>query len=871
MASGRQIQKKGQSNSTPTSATGMFKPRPFAIPAEPEAVTAPELQTKAEPGQVGGSRLSRIDVSAPPPIQPKLTIGAPDDKYEQEADTIARKVVKQISAPTPPDANGGGDAGQRQMFSTPSIMRLTVQRREAVEGGAASSDLESTISQARSSGRAIGEPIRRQMEGAFGSDFSGVRVHTNNTADTLNRSLSARAFTTGNNIFFKQGEYNLSSSSGKELLAHELTHVVQQNGSSGKKIVQNKAFIQRYSTESQGENFDEKTFFDIIKWLENKSNSKEKVGSLDTKKMLAAFTGLTREEQKSILQNINGGLPPKSLENFKPKLKRGSEINWSLLTYASQNTGNAQDSLKEIELSDELFEQTITWLANKAASQNEMLLYEDFRARSKRQQKEIIITLSTTGGVVFKGENHNSGNKISVLNFNQIKQGFKGTVNGEDVNWNLLRYRLNTGLQENSQSDNIDTNLLDRKTCQDFKKWLKSKADTQEYQSLFQHFEMLSDRQQESVLLYITGGALKKGIEAAKSAAKSGVISWIGSKIGKSAGMNVDWDKFSRAIIQVKQARSEETQLFGGRVAGGLGLAEGTSTYSGKVKNMVEEASGLEALGNQNLNSQSQSMGLATLAGNVHTFSDAVSGSQLSTPFGVVNNLRNVSIYNDRSKAADSLKSSDNSDLAGAAHVGQQFQNIKRTGAALDAVKGTVSLVATGAGLPLLGYASHVITLGKMIFSAWKTSQTKEGVVDAVLKINEKFKSLSHSEKHHLLRIYLKRTWISCRKYTLQQLDQEIQSCLNIDPGFFSYHEGSMKEVFMDLSLQEVGFATINQFYEIYVKDLAIKLHEMAVKEKGSEQVQQEAKQLLSNVMGLNVNPQKNLPNHIAIAKEFGW
>ncbi|MCT7989849.1 eCIS core domain-containing protein [Laspinema olomoucense] len=262
MASGRQIQKKGQSNATQTPATGMFKPRPFAMPAEPEAATAPELQTKAEPGQIGGSRLSRIDVSAPPPIQPKLTIGAPDDKYEQEADTIARKVVKQISTPTPPDANGGGDAVQRQMFSKPSIMRLTVQRREALEGGAASSDLESTISQARSSGTPLGEPIRRQMEGAFGADFSGVRVHTNNTADTLNRSLSARAFTTGNNIFFKQGEYNPSSSSGKELLAHELTHVVQQSGGqianqvvpTGGTVVKRKAQLNSAALQKQAQN-----------------------------------------------------------------------------------------------------------------------------------------------------------------------------------------------------------------------------------------------------------------------------------------------------------------------------------------------------------------------------------------------------------------------------------------------------------------------------------------------------------------------------------------------------------------------------------------------------------------------------------------
>ena len=66
----------------------------------------------------------------------------------------------------------------------------------------------------------------------MGADFSGVRVHTGGQADTLNRNLSARAFTTGQDIFFKQGEYSPGSSGGRELLAHELTHVVQQNGDS---------------------------------------------------------------------------------------------------------------------------------------------------------------------------------------------------------------------------------------------------------------------------------------------------------------------------------------------------------------------------------------------------------------------------------------------------------------------------------------------------------------------------------------------------------------------------------------------------------------------------------------------------------------
>jgi hypothetical protein len=66
------------------------------------------------------------------------------------------------------------------------------------------------------------------MESVFGADFAGVRVHTGTKSDAINRSLNARAFTTGNDIFFRKGEYNPGSTGGKELLAHELTHTVQQ-------------------------------------------------------------------------------------------------------------------------------------------------------------------------------------------------------------------------------------------------------------------------------------------------------------------------------------------------------------------------------------------------------------------------------------------------------------------------------------------------------------------------------------------------------------------------------------------------------------------------------------------------------------------
>jgi hypothetical protein len=97
-------------------------------------------------------------------------------------------------------------------------------------GDDAMGQIERAINSERGNGHAIAQPVRKQMETAFGADFSAVRVHTDAKADMLSRSLSARAFATGNDIFFRQGQYNPGSSGGRELLAHELTHVVQQTG-----------------------------------------------------------------------------------------------------------------------------------------------------------------------------------------------------------------------------------------------------------------------------------------------------------------------------------------------------------------------------------------------------------------------------------------------------------------------------------------------------------------------------------------------------------------------------------------------------------------------------------------------------------------
>jgi len=117
---------------------------------------------------------------------------------------------------------------QRQYGNT--YVGQVLSLAHADQGSEPLADVEQSIDRARGGGQALDREVRGQMESSFGADFGGVRVHTDAHADSLNHALSARAFTTGQDIFFRQGEYSPGTSSGRELLAHELTHVVQQNG-----------------------------------------------------------------------------------------------------------------------------------------------------------------------------------------------------------------------------------------------------------------------------------------------------------------------------------------------------------------------------------------------------------------------------------------------------------------------------------------------------------------------------------------------------------------------------------------------------------------------------------------------------------------
>ncbi|MHC5827125.1 MAG: eCIS core domain-containing protein, partial [Nostoc sp.] len=101
-------------------------------------------------------------------------------------------------------------------------------------------DIEASIQTARGKGQALPENLQQPLEQAFNADFSQVRIHTDSQASQLNQSLEAKALTTGKDIFFRQGEFNPGNRGGQELIAHELTHVVQQNGGAMPQVVQRK-------------------------------------------------------------------------------------------------------------------------------------------------------------------------------------------------------------------------------------------------------------------------------------------------------------------------------------------------------------------------------------------------------------------------------------------------------------------------------------------------------------------------------------------------------------------------------------------------------------------------------------------------------
>lgn len=203
-------------------------------------------------------------------LQPSLKIGRPGDKYEHEAESVANHVTMNPAGNSPAlsmnplsqddstfrmQAEKEEEAIQMAPLSTSiSMLQLssmeeeedtiqlspdfskTIQRQEEEESiqlspdgtPSASPQISSQITQSKGSGQSLPAPVQGEMGQKIGADFSGVNIHTGSQSVGMSNALGAQAFTHGSDIYFNEGKYQPETSEGKHLLAHELTHTVQQ-------------------------------------------------------------------------------------------------------------------------------------------------------------------------------------------------------------------------------------------------------------------------------------------------------------------------------------------------------------------------------------------------------------------------------------------------------------------------------------------------------------------------------------------------------------------------------------------------------------------------------------------------------------------
>jgi hypothetical protein len=151
-------------------------------------------------------------------------VGGTDDVEELEAELVARSVVAGLRG----QDLDGEDGRARDRAVRRSEVRRTVSGAIGEAGGELDHETERVLSSMAGAGSAIAPGIRERLGSALGADLSGVRLHAGARASSLNRTLSSVAFTYGRDIFFRDGLPDTATDRGLHLLAHELTHTVQQ-------------------------------------------------------------------------------------------------------------------------------------------------------------------------------------------------------------------------------------------------------------------------------------------------------------------------------------------------------------------------------------------------------------------------------------------------------------------------------------------------------------------------------------------------------------------------------------------------------------------------------------------------------------------
>ena len=238
----RQISRQSAQSSKAGDHVAHGTSMPIRAETAQRARTSPDRLTSVDilalQGTIGNQAVQRLVAG----VQRKpLSVGPANDQYEQEADRVADQVLRM------PDKRAG-EAMQRTPLAgaiTPLVQRQDdldedelrterapdVQRANLDGSFDPGRDFQSRLAHSRGDGQPLSEHTRTYMEARFETDLSNVRVHTGSESIQMNREINAQAFTHGSDIYMGAGKYNPNTANGKHLLAHELTHTIQQGGS----------------------------------------------------------------------------------------------------------------------------------------------------------------------------------------------------------------------------------------------------------------------------------------------------------------------------------------------------------------------------------------------------------------------------------------------------------------------------------------------------------------------------------------------------------------------------------------------------------------------------------------------------------------
>lgn len=191
---------------------------------------SPLAQLKSNPTPTNNSSTSTQSHMSPSVIQPKCADCEKEEKEQMEEREALPAVQRK------PIFESNDDGALQMKCAACEQEEKSLQPKSASDAGSGAPDMgqiESSLSSSKGGGSALPDDTRAQMEGAFGANFSGVRVHTGGAAVQMNQDLQAQAFTHGSDVYFNAGKYDTGSTEGKRLLGHELTHVVQQGKAIG--------------------------------------------------------------------------------------------------------------------------------------------------------------------------------------------------------------------------------------------------------------------------------------------------------------------------------------------------------------------------------------------------------------------------------------------------------------------------------------------------------------------------------------------------------------------------------------------------------------------------------------------------------------